>query len=64
MLLKIKLTDPTMPGNGGVVVDHPASVEEYLASVTDRDGARDKRFRLWQGDAAIGMWVMRHPEAT
>lgn len=32
----------------GIVVAFPASVAEYLASVTDRDGARDGRARLWR----------------
>jgi len=54
-LLKVLLDDPKYPGNGGVVVAHPQSVEEYNASITDRDGARDRRYRLWQGHCPIGL---------
>lgn len=54
MLLKVLLDNPDYPGNGGLVVAHPLDVGTYLASISDRDGARDRRYRLWEGDVQIG----------
>jgi hypothetical protein len=54
MLLKVLLDNPDYPGNGGVVVEHPLDVRTYLSSITDRDGARDRRYRLWEGNAQVG----------
>ena len=58
MLLIVKLDNPRFPGNGGTVIAHAASVADYLAQITDRDGAHDKTMRLWEGSAvAIGTKV-------
>ena len=54
MLLKVLLDSPGYPGNGGMVVAHPPDVRTYLASITDRDGARDHRYRLWEGGVQVG----------
>ena len=45
MLLKVLLD---------TVVAHPPDVRTYLASITDRDGARDHRYRLWEGEVQVG----------
>ena len=51
-LATIKLDDTNFPANGGEVVALPDTVAAYLASTTDRDGARDPRMRLW--------WILSH----
>ena len=58
MLLVVKLDNPRFPGNGGIVIAHAVSVGDYLIRITDRDGARDKTMRLWEGSTvAIGTKV-------
>lgn len=57
MLLVIKLDNVRRPAMGGTVVAHVATVGEFLAKITDRDGARNGAYRLWQGDAPIGSRV-------
>jgi len=60
-LIAVRLDDPRFGSGPATVVAHPKTVDEYNALITDRDGARDARMRLWclaQGSAPIGARVI------
>lgn len=55
MMLVVKLDKSEYcGGDPGTVVAIVESVAEYHAMITDRDGAFDRHFRLWEGTAKIG----------
>jgi hypothetical protein len=58
-MIAVRLDDPRFGSGPATVVAHPTSVAEYNKLITDRDGARDPRMRLWRtrGDAPVGMRV-------
>jgi hypothetical protein len=58
-LVAVRLDDPRFGSGPATVVAYPSSVAEYNTLITDRDGARDRRMRLWQahGDVPIGARV-------
>ena len=58
-LIAVRLDDPRFGGGPATVMAHPESVGEYFKLISDRDGARDPRMRLWRmyGDAPIGARV-------
>ena len=56
-LIAVRLDDPHFGSGPGTVTAHPKSVDDYNKLITDRDGARDPRMRLWRGDAPIGARV-------
>lgn len=58
MSIVVKLDNPEYPGNGGTVVAVVETVAEYLAIIRDRDGAHDRRYRLWSGTGNVGDRVM------
>ena len=57
ILLAIRLDNRHIGAGPATVVARPASVAEFLALATDRDGARDASLRLWEGDFPIGARV-------
>ncbi len=50
MLLVVKLDNAIIGAGPGTVIAHVDSVKEFLTIATDRDGARDRKLRLWVGD--------------
>lgn len=50
----VKLDDPRYGAGPGTVVAIVDTVDEYLALITDRDGAHDPRMRLWLGTFQVG----------
>jgi hypothetical protein len=48
ILVAVRLDDPRFGSGPATVVSYPESVQSYYATITDRDGARDPRMRLWQ----------------
>lgn len=56
-MIAVRLDDPHFGAGPGTVVAHPESVAEYLKLISGRDGARDRRMRLWSGDFPIGTRV-------
>lgn len=60
-LVAVRLDNPMFGSGPATVVAHPQSVDEYNAMITDRDGARDPRMRLWRvgrGSSPIGSRVV------
>lgn len=56
-MLVVQLDDPRFGAGPATVVAVVDSVRDFLTLTTDRDGARDRRFRLWRGDHPIGTRV-------
>lgn len=59
-LLAVRLDDPRFGSGPATVIAHPKSVAEYLDMIRDRDGAVDRRMRLWRvgrGHAPVGARV-------
>ena len=59
-LIAVRLDNSRIGGGPGTVVavydDSPAAVAEFHKLITDRDGARDPRMRLWRtsDEAPVG----------
>lgn len=46
-LIAVRLDDPRIGAGPGTVVAFVGSAAEYERMITDRDGARDDRMRMW-----------------
>lgn len=57
-MLVVRLDHAFIGAGPATVVAHVSTVREYLTIATDRDGARDPKLRLWDGDQAIGTRVV------
>ncbi len=56
-MIVVRLDHAIIGAGPATVVAEVASVAEFLALATDRDGARDRRLRLWQGSFPVGARV-------
>ena len=56
-MVVVKLDHYYIGAGPATVVAEVASVAEYLALATDRDGARDRTLRLWDGSYPVGTRV-------
>ena len=56
-MLVVRLDDPRYGAGPGTVISIVADVDEFFKLACDRDGARDRTFGLWVGEAAIGKRV-------
>lgn len=64
-MVVVKLDDERYGAGPGTVVANVATVDEYLKRVQGRDGAIDRRYRLWEGTFAVGARVSAgSPEGT
>jgi hypothetical protein len=64
-LVVVKLDNADRAADGGRVVACVATVAEYFRLVTDRDGAIDRSFRLWQGFPSVKVGdLVRLPTRT
>jgi len=52
-LLVVQLDNAAFGAGPGTVISHVATVREFFDAFTDRDGARDPRLRLWEGDLPL-----------
>jgi hypothetical protein len=52
-LMVVQLDNHRFGSGPGTVISHVASAREFFDAFTDRDGSRDPRLRLWEGDFPI-----------
>lgn len=57
-MLVIELDDSRFGAGPGTIIAHVATVAEYNALILDRDGARNPKLRLWEGNTPIGTRVV------
>ena len=57
MMIAVRLDDSRFGSGPATVVGFPNTVAEYLDSITDRDGARDSRMRLWQTREEVSVMI-------
>ena len=56
-MIVVKLDNQHIGAGPATVVAVVATVAEYLSLATDRDGARDRSLRLWDGSFPVGARV-------
>ncbi len=64
-MIVVRLDNPHIGAGPAIVLAEVSTVAEYLAIACDRDGARDRSLRLWDGSFPIGTRVQwRHLRGT